>query len=36
MHRLMADTYKAAFTKIDPGRLQNTFEVSISSLMIDL
>lgn len=28
MHRLMADTYKAAFSKIDPMRLQNTFEVS--------
>ena len=28
IHKLMADTFKAAFTKIDPARLQNTFEVS--------
>ena len=29
--KLIADTYKAAFTKIDPARLQNTFEVSMTA-----
>ena len=35
MQKLIADTYKATFHKIDPNRLQNCFELFGYDFMID-
>lgn len=32
IRRLVTDSYRAVYGKIDPGRLRNTFEVSIYRL----
>lgn len=34
IQKLIADTYKAAFHKIDPQRLHNTFEVRSGALSL--
>lgn len=35
IQKLIADTFKAAFHKIDPARLQNTFELFGYDFMLD-
>jgi len=34
--KLVTDTFRSVLTKIDPARLQNTFEVNLLNLFINL